>query len=131
MTFNIGSQSGGVINNVAGDQHITGQQHGTLVTTEDARRALGELRHAVTAAGLDEATAAGAHAQVAEMDGVLSAEHPDKPRFAGALERLTRLLSAAGALASGAAALIGPLHALAGWLGAIGGPVLALLPALA
>ena len=131
MTFNIGSQSGGVINNVAGDQHISGPQHGTLVTTEDARRALGDLRQAVTAAGLDQATAAAAGTQVAEMDEVLRAERPDKPRFAGALERLTRLLTAAGSLASGGAALLGPLHALAGWLGAIGGPILALLPALA
>jgi hypothetical protein len=131
MTFNIGSQSGGVINNVAGDQHITGPQQGTVVTTEDAHRALGELRHAVTAAGLDRGTAAGADAQVAEMDEALRTGRPDKPRFAGALERLTRLLAAAGSLASGGAALIGPLHALAGWLGALGGPILALLPVLA
>ena len=131
MTFNIGSQSGGVINNVAGDQHITGQQYGTLVTAEDARRALGDVRHAVTAAGLDQATAAAAHTQVAEMDETLRAERPDKSRFAGALERLTRLLSAAGSLVTSGAALLGPLHALAGWLGALGGPVLALLPALA
>ena len=131
MTFNIGSQHGGVINNVAGDQHITGQQHGTLVTTEDARRAMGELRHAVTTAGLGEATAADAHAQVTEMDTVLRAEAPDRPRFARALERLTRLLAAAGSLASGGAALLGPLHVLAGWLGALGGPILGLLPALA
>jgi hypothetical protein len=130
MTFNIGNQSGGVINNVAGDQHITGQQYGTLVTTEDARRALGDLRHAVTAVGLDQATAAAAHTQVAEMDEVVRAERPDKPRFAGALERLTRLLGAAGSLATSGAALLGPLHALAGWLGALGGPILALLPAL-
>jgi hypothetical protein len=131
MTFNIGSQSGGVINNVAGDQHITGQQHGTLVTTEDARRALGDLRGAVTTAGLGRDTAADANAHVAEMDAALQAGQPDKPRFAGALERLTRLLAAAGSLASGSAALLGPLHALAGWLGALGGPILALLPALA
>jgi hypothetical protein len=131
MTFNIGSQSGGVINNVAGDQHITGQQYGTLVTTEDARRALGELRHAVTTAGLGEGAAADAHAHVAEMDAVLQAGQPDRPRFARALERLTRLLSAAGSLATSGTALIGPLHALAGWLGALGGPILSLLPALA
>jgi hypothetical protein len=131
MTFNIGSQSGGVINNVAGDQHITGQQHGTLVTTEDARRALGELRHAVGTAGLGEATAADAHADVAEMDAALQAEQPDRPRFARVLERLTRLLASAGSLASSGAALIGPLHALAGWLGTLGGPILSLLPALA
>jgi hypothetical protein len=65
------------------------------------------------------------------MDEALRTGRPDKPRFAGALERLTRLLAAAGSLASGGAALIGPLHALAGWLGALGGPILALLPALA
>lgn len=131
MTFNIGSQSGGVINNVAGDQHITGQQYGTLVTAEDARRALGDVRHAVTAAGLDQATAAAAHTEVAEMDETLRTERPDKSRFARALERLTRLLSAAGSLVTSGAALLGPLHALAGWLGALGGPILALLPALA
>jgi hypothetical protein len=131
MTFNIGSQSGGVINNVAGDQHITGQQYGTLVTTEDARRALGDLRHAVTTTGLGAATAADARAHVAEMDAALQAGQPDKPRFAGALERLTRLLAAAGSLATSGAALLGPLHALAGWLGTLGGPILALLPALA
>jgi hypothetical protein len=130
MTFNIGSQSGGVINNVAGDQHITGQQYGTLVTTEDARRAMGDLRDAVTTAGLGEDKTA-AHADVAEMDAALQAGQPDKPRFARALERLTRLLAAAGSLATSGAALLGPLHALAGWLGALGGPILALLPALA
>jgi hypothetical protein len=131
MTFNIGGQNAGIINNVAGDQHITGQQYGTLVTTEDARRALRDLRGAVTTAGLGKDTAADAHAHVAEMDAALQAGQPDKPRFAWALERLTQLLAAAGSLASGGAALLGPLHALAGWLGALGGPILALLPALA
>lgn len=131
MTFNIGSQSGGVINNVARDQDITGQQHGTLVTTEDARRALGDLRGAVTTAGLGRDTAADANAHVAEMDAALQAGQPDKPRFARAMERLTRLLAAAGSLATSGAALLGPLHALAGWLGALGGPILALLPTLA
>jgi hypothetical protein len=131
MTFNIGGQNAGIINNVAGDQHITGQQYGTLITTEDARRALRDLRGAVTTAGLGKDTAAGAHAHVAEMDAALQAGQPDKPRFAWALERLTQLLAAAGSLASGGAALLGPLHALAGWLGALGGPIFALLPALA
>jgi len=131
MTFNIGGQNAGIINNVAGDQHITGQQHGTLVTTEDARRVLGDLRGAVTTAGLGTDTAVDADAHVAEMDAALQPGQPDKPRFARALERLTQLLAAAGSLASGGAALLGPLHALAGWLGALGGPILALLPALA
>jgi hypothetical protein len=131
MTFNIGSQHGGVINNVAGDQHISGGQHGALVGTADARRTVGELRHAVAAAGLDGAGTTRAQAEVTEMGEALHAEDPDRPRFARALERLTRLLTAAGSLASGGAALLGPLHALAGWLGAMGAPILALLPALA
>jgi hypothetical protein len=130
MTFNIGNQTGGVINNVAGDQHISGGQQGTLVTVEDARRTLAALRQAVAAAGLDKATEAGAHTEIAEMDQAIGAERPDRHRFARALERLTRLLTAAGSLATGGAALVAPLHALASWLGAIGEPVLHLLPVL-
>jgi len=65
MTFNIGSQTGGVINNVQGDQNITGGQHGMLVTSADARQALGSLGQAVAAAGLDETAAAQAHAELA------------------------------------------------------------------
>jgi hypothetical protein len=101
MTSNIGGQNAGIINNVAGDQHITGRQYGTLVTTEDARRALGDLRGAVTTAGLARDTAADAYAHVAEMDATLQTGQPDKPRFARVLERLTQLLAAAGSLASG------------------------------
>jgi len=131
MTFNIGSQTGGVINNVQGDQKITGGQHGTLVTTGDAQQALGSLRQAVAAAGLDETAAAQAHAQLAEMDTTLRAAQPDRSRFARVLERLTRLLAATGSLVTSGAALVGPLQALAGWLGALGEPILRLLPALA
>jgi hypothetical protein len=130
MTFNIGSQTGGVINNVAGDQRITGSQQGVLVTAEDARQALGSLRQAVTGAGLDETTEAQAQAHLTEMDTTMRAAQPDRSRFARALERLTRLLAAAGPFAAAGAALAGPLQALAVWLGALGEPILRLLPAL-
>jgi hypothetical protein len=130
MTFNIGNQTGGVINNVAGDQHISGGQQGVLVTTEDVRRTLASLRRAVASAGLDQAPEAGAQAEIADMDEAIRAERPDRHRFAGALERLTRLLAAAGSLATAGAALTGPLQALAGWLGTIGVPVLHLLAGL-
>jgi hypothetical protein len=130
MTFHIGSQTGGVINNVEGDQLITGSQQGMVVTGEDARRALGNLYHAVTSAGLDEATAAQAHARLADMEAAMRTTPPDQPRFARALERLTRLLAAAGSLATAGAALVSPLHALAAWLGAIGQPIIRLLPPL-
>jgi paraquat-inducible protein B len=131
MTFNIGSQNAGVINNVQGDQHITGSQQGVAVTAEDARQALDSLRQAVAGAGLDEATAGQARAHLAELDTTARAAQPDRSRFARALERLTRLLAAAGPLATAGAALAGPLQTLALWLGALGGPILHLLPALA
>jgi hypothetical protein len=131
MTFNIGSQTGGVINNVGGDQHISGGQSGALVTAADARAALAGLRRAVAATSLDEAAGAQARARLTELDTEMSAAHPDRPRFARALERLTRLLASAGSLAAAGGALLGPLHTLATWLGAAGHPILALLPALA
>ena len=130
MTFNSGNQTGGVINNVAGDQHISGGQQGLLITTEDVRRTLACLRQAVTAASLDQAAQAGAQAELAEMDDAIRAERPDGHRFAGALERLTRMLAAAGSLTTAGAALTGPLHAMATWLGTIGEPVLHLLAGL-
>lgn len=128
MTFNIGSQTGGVINNVGGDQHITGGQQGTVVTTEVARRAARELREAVATTRLDRSAATEVRARAEEIEAEVNAGRPDRSRVARALEQLTRLLAAAGSLAAAGGALIGPLHTLAGWLGALGGPVLSLLP---
>lgn len=119
VTFNIGSQSGGVVNNVGGDQHITGDQRGALVTTEDARRAMRDLRDALAATTMDQATEAGAQAQMAEMNAAMRTARPDRSRFAAALEQLTRLLTTAGSLATAGTALAGPLHILATWLGAV------------
>jgi len=118
MTFNIGSQSGGVINNVGGDQHVTGGQHGVVITAEQARQALSDLRAAVSGSPLDEGASGAARAELAEMDAAMqAAASPDRSRFASALGRLTRLLTAAGALASAGTALAGPLHILAAWVG--------------
>jgi hypothetical protein len=130
MTFNIGSQTGGVINNVQGDQRIAGGQQGILVSAADASQAVGDLREALAAAALDETTAAKAHAQVTELEAAMRTTRPDRSRFARALERLTRLLAAAGSLYTACAALIGPLQTLASWLGAVGEPILRLLPVL-
>ncbi|NHA68633.1 hypothetical protein [Phycicoccus flavus] len=128
MTFTIGSQNAGVVNNVDGDQHVTGGQQGTLVTTADAVRTAAELRAALDEAALEPQTAARARQDVDEIDAELhSAPEPDKARVAGALERLARLLKGAGAVATSGAALLGPLKALALWLGALGVPALALL----
>lgn len=127
MTFNIGRQVGGIINNVAGDQHIVGDQHGALTTVEDAHRAVHSLRKALAAADLDQVTAIAADAQMSEAAAAISTVHPDRPRAADALERLTQLLITAGSLSSATTALITPLRALASWLGTLGQPILHLL----
>ena len=38
MSFHIGTQNAGVVNNVGRDQHITGGQQGTLVVTPEVRK---------------------------------------------------------------------------------------------
>jgi hypothetical protein len=127
MSIRIKNQHGVVVNNVDGNQVIYGGQHGTVVTSEDARRAVRDLRDALAGAGLDDATAAQARVQVAEIDAAVHAPEPDKERAAGPLKRLVELLGNAGSLATAGAALIGPLHTLAGWLGVHGAAILSLL----
>ena len=131
MTFNIGSQTGGVINNVTGDQQITGGQKGVAVAPEAARQAVRILRDALDSSPLDGATAQQARSHVEEIDTELTTPTSDRSRVAGSLERLTRLLLSAGALATAGAALVPPLQTLAGWLGTLGEPVLRMLPLLA
>jgi hypothetical protein len=121
MTFNIGNQNAGVINNVAGDQRIEGGQHGMLVSTGEARRAVRDLRAGLASARLDRATAAAARTQLEAIEGAMRAPEPDKPRVAQALRRFTQLIVATGSLV---AALVNPVQTLAGWLGALGAPIL-------
>jgi hypothetical protein len=130
MTFNIGSQTGGVINNVAGDQRITGGQHGTVVGVDAARQAVIDLRTALAEAELEPPAVTQAEAELGALEAELGADRPDPAVVAGPLERLTRLLVAAGPVASAAVPLLPPLKTLAMWLGAAGQPVLRLLPLL-
>jgi len=127
MSIRIKNQHAGVINNIDGDQVIYGGQYGTVVTSQDARRAVHDLRHALAGAALDDVTAAEARARVAEIDAEMHAPEPDKERAAGPLKRLVKLLADAGSLATAGAALIGPLQTLAGWLGAHGAAIIGLL----
>ncbi|MEV0286980.1 MULTISPECIES: hypothetical protein [unclassified Kribbella] len=130
MTFNIGNQNAANINNVGRDQHITGGQTGIVVTPEQARQAFADLRAGVQATPLDPATSAAAQTELHEVETGLSRPEPDRQRIAGRLERLTRILIAAGSLTSAASALFTPLRTLAQWLGAAGAPILGLLAAL-
>lgn len=132
MSFNIGSQNGGVINNVSGDQRIAGGQHGNVVVGhEQARRAARDLRVELTRTPLGQTEAAQAHARVDEVDTEMRSPKPDRSRIARSLTWLTELLVTAGHLSTAGAALVGPLRTLGSWLGALGEPLLHLLPVLA
>src|SRR5689334_5056189 len=67
-------------------------------------------------------------AQIAEIEVAMQSPQPNKSRIAGILERLTRLLVAAGSLTTASTSIIGPLQTLAAWLGHLGVPLLGLLP---
>ena len=127
MSFRIGTQNAGVVNNVGRDQHITGGQQGTLAVTPEVREALEALRSTVASADLDGGQSREATRQLAEIEAAVRSVTPEPERVAGPLERLTRLLVAAGPIA----AAVGPLQTLAAWVGQLGAGVLRLLPGLA
>lgn len=115
MTFNIGSQSGGVINNVAGDQHISGGQYGNLVSTVEVRDAVRALRTAVERSEL--AGNPWVRADVQALSNEVNSPEPDRSSIADLLARLTVGAKSLGALASTGMALAGPLRTIAQWLG--------------
>jgi hypothetical protein len=124
MVFNIGSQQGGVFNNVAGNQNVYGDQHaGAPLDLGDVRDLLQQLQNTIHRSPLPATTS---HRARAEIDAAVAAstdQRPDKGKIAGHLTRLAGLLSAAGALATAGTALGAPLAVLAGWLGSLGDPI--------
>ena len=127
MEIHVKNQSAGVITYIEGNQVVYGGLHGSVVTDEDAWRAVSDLREALTSVILDGPRAAEARAQVAELDGAVRARRPNKGRAADILRRLTELLAGAGSLTTPGAALMGPLQTLASWLGAHGAAILGML----
>jgi hypothetical protein len=127
MEIHVKNQTAGVITYVEGNQVVYGGLHGSVVTDDEAWRAVGELREALTSVPLARHPAAEARAQVAELDAAVRAPRPDKGRAADVLRRLTELLARAGSLTTAGAALIGPLQTLACWLGAHGAAILGML----
>ena len=114
MTFNIGNQNAANINNVGRDQHITGGQTGIVVTTEQALQALADLRAGVNATRLDPVASVAVETELRDIEAGLRQPEPDRTRIAPRLERLTRILLAAGSLASaGSASGRAPRHARA------------------
>lgn len=120
MNFNIGQQTGGVINNVSGTQRITGGQHGEVIPVDTARNALLQLHRAVQHAGLDAEQSAAAATSLDVLDAELAKPDPDRSKAGQALDELTSWLLSAGALATAGQALVGPIRAIATWVGSWG-----------
>ena len=130
MSFNIGSQTGGVINNVAGDQYVSGRQSGAAVSLSDAQTAAQALQTALATADLSELSADQRTQLTTDADAIVAEVHasdPPQESIRDRLARITSILRDAGALAGAAAAIVGPVTALAQWLGPLGASVLALL----
>lgn len=126
--FNINTQQAGIINNVAGDQRISGGQQGTAAfTLADARQQLHLLRAAIDRLDLPDVERDEVTGAIDAAGAELRAPQPDRRRTAGHLERLTGILRRTGALLTAGAAIVGPLQALATWLGPAGATLAALL----
>lgn len=129
MTFNIGNQTGGVVNNVAGNQTVNGGQQGTAVSTGAAQEAAELLRTLVQTSvpGVGESETAELQRDVDAIAGEMKKPEPDKAQVEGRLSKVTQVLKGAGALVGAGAALIAPITAIANWLGPIGASILGLL----
>jgi hypothetical protein len=121
MSQNIYGQQAGVANNVVGTLYSYGGQQGTVVTTGEVLGAVTQLREALAALPLDATAAAEARSRVDEIDAALTAAQPDPARVGNSLDRLERLLTRAGSLATAGASLTGPLQTLFRWVANLAG----------
>ena len=126
MGFNINHQTGGVVNNVEGNQYIRGGQHSGMVQSGALRAAVQELERGVAASNVSDSQLAAMSGHLKEIDQEVSRDHPEPDKVAGPLQRLTEIASAAGALAG----LAGPIQSLVTWLGPVGEPIMKLLSGL-
>ena len=121
--FNIGPQQAANINNVGGDQHIAGDQHG-IVVPPSVHHAVDRLRAELLDTSLARSDAAQAEAAVDDVSRQLRRPAPDKTAIARSLVRLTELLQRTGSLVAAGVSLLGPLRTVAEWLGSLGTPVI-------
>ena len=123
MGFNINNQTGGVVNNVEGNQYIRGDQRSQKVHTGAVREAVQELERGVASMGMPDAQLAAISGHIKEIDKEVSRPHPEPEKVVDPLKEITEIASAAGALAS----LAGPIQSLVTWLGPLGQPIAKLL----
>jgi fructose-1,6-bisphosphatase/inositol monophosphatase family enzyme len=129
MSFIIGSQRAGVVNNVGRDQTIHGGQHGELVLdVERGRTLLAELRRQVAAASLPDGDRT---AVLGDIDACVRAVHRDEPdaRSLGSrLAAVAQVVVTAGAVVSAGTGIGAALAAIAAWLGPVGHSIRRMLP---
>ncbi|MGV8850344.1 MAG: hypothetical protein ACOH16_12460 [Propionibacteriaceae bacterium] len=129
MTFNIGEQNGGVINNVGGDQTIHGGQRGEVITIVQARKAARALREAVERGDLPDSSKVLRPAEDIETE--LQSEAPNRAKVARSLEVMAAAVTSVDGLMRWGSAAVEPMRVLATWLGTLGLTVLGMLPTLA
>jgi hypothetical protein len=127
--FNIGSQQGN-ISNVAGDMTVHGGQQYLAAPADVVWEELAKLRLALSEIDIDPGVQRSVEDLMTETTQELNQPHPDTEKVARPIERLTRLLSDAGAVTAAGAGLIDPLQRIASWLGASGQAILHILGAL-
>lgn len=123
MGFNINNQTGGVVNNVEGNQYIRGDQRSGMVQSGDVREAVQELERGVTSLVLRDSQLAAISVHLKEIEAEISRRHPEPEKVVDPLRKITEIASAAGALAG----LVGPIQNLVAWLGPLGQPIAKML----
>jgi hypothetical protein len=129
VAFNIGKQQAGVINNVAGNQTIQGDQRASVtIDGTEGRLLLARLRDEVRAGDLAAATRATVERELDACDGELGRPQPNPISLRDRLAKVAQVLVSAGAIVSAGTGLGAALAALAGWLGRLGEPIQQSLP---
>ena len=119
MGFNINNQTGGIINNVEGNQYIRGDQHSQKVQSGDVRRAVQELERAAASMGLEDNQLAAMSKHLETIKAEVNRSNPEPEKVVDPLKKFTEIASAAGALAG----LAAPIQTLIAWLGSLGQPL--------
>ncbi len=112
----------------AGDVTVGGDVTGALANGAGAGDLVRELRAAVGALELPSTTRTQTTTHLRALEKEVDRPQPDKASMAGRLGKLTAVLQAAGAFATGGAGVIPIIVRLATWLGEHGKAVVAMLP---
>jgi hypothetical protein len=132
MTFNIANQHGGLINNVGGDQVVSGSQSGVgYVTLVEARNAAEVLQSLLRSADLPAPVRDELDRDLLEVNLELAKPQPDQSKVAHRLTDIVHHIIDAGSLIGATVEIVGTVNTLAQWLGPAGSHLLAILSGVA